>query len=337
MRSRFAGAVLGACCFALTACHSHASMMNQDMTLEEDLAGADLTAPDDAGITALGPGIPAGSSPWVLFLGSFSLLTEIDRFAGTFAVIAIDADPDVGHFTADEVAMVKRPASNRVLATLSIGSCDSTRAYFFNAPPTGPSCLANNAGDLGAKAATPDSHWMNPANPAFRSMIVDYAAPRLIDQGADGILLRDVDLIDHGAVATDGPCDAACVQGMFDLLAALRAKLPQAVLVAESVTSDVLRGGVSGDVPVTAMLDGVVGTSMYVPTYNPTAETALTKWKTTGFTPGNQPYWLGTLDYVADCTDGAKAKMAHDRSKAKGFVNYAAPTAAANTVCYWGF
>lgn len=288
------------------------------------------------GTASSGPGFPV-ASPWMTFYGAATSL-DLNRAASTYRIMDIDLDPGTGNFTAANVATLKNNGQNKVLSYLNLGSCEHWRDYWNNVPSGFVSCGANTAAQAGAYQGYADETWMNVGNADYQNLILNYVAPRLVAQGADGFYLDNLEIVEHGTSTTNGPCDAACSQGGLDLVRKLRQKYPNLLIVMQNATSDVTRLGTTGGVPFANLLDGVAHEEVYMPSYDQSAEQQLLSWKSMNLAPGGHPFWIATVDYVGSCTNTTDASSAYNSSRSNGFSPYVSDASAGQgTVCYWGF
>ncbi|WP_232438927.1 endo alpha-1,4 polygalactosaminidase [Burkholderia ubonensis] len=282
-----------------------------------------------------GPGFPV-SGPWMTYYGDASGL-DLNRAATTYRVMDIDLDPGVGNFTAAQVATLKNNGQNKVLSYLNLGSCEHWRDYWNSAPSGFVSCGANTAAQRGAYQGYSDETWMNVGNADYQNLILNYVAPRLVAQGADGFYLDNMEIVEHGTSTSNGPCDASCSQGGLDLVRKLRQKYPKLLIVMQNATSDVTRLGTTGGVKYASLLDGVAHEEVYKPSYDQGAEQELLNWKSMNLAPGGHPFWIATVDYVGSCTNTADASSAYTSARSHGFSPYVSDASAGQgTVCYWG-
>lgn len=283
-----------------------------------------------------GPGFPV-AGPWMTYYGDASGL-DLNRAASTYRIMDIDLDPGTGNFTAANVAALKNNGQNKVLSYLNLGSCEHWRDYWSNVPSGFVSCSANTAAQAGAYQGYSDETWMNVGNADYQNLILNYVAPRLVAQGADGFYLDNLEIVEHGTSTSNGPCDASCSQGGLDLVRKLRQKYPNLLIVMQNATSNVTRTGTTGGVPFASLLDGVAHEEVYKPTYDSGAEQELLNWKSMNLAPGGHPFWIATVDYVGSCTNTADASSAYTSSRSHGFSPYVSDASAGQgTVCYWGF
>lgn len=256
-----------------------------------------------------GPGFPV-AGPWMTYYGDASGL-DLNRAASTYRIMDIDLDPGTGNFTAANVAALKNNGQNKVLSYLNLGSCEHWRDYWSNVPSGFVSCSANTAAQAGAYQGYSDETWMNVGNADYQNLILNYVAPRLVAQGADGFYLDNLEIVEHGTSTSNGPCDASCSQGGLDLVRKLRQKYPNLLIVMQNATSNVTRTGTTGGVPFASLLDGVAHEEVYKPTYDSGAEQELLNWKSMNLAPGGHPFWIATVDYVGSCSNTADASSAY--------------------------
>ena len=283
-----------------------------------------------------GPGFPV-AGPWMTYYGDASGL-DLNRAASTYRIMDIDLDPGTGNFTAANVAALKNNGQNKVLSYLNLGSCEHWRDYWNSVPSGFVSCSANKAAQAGSYDGYSDETWMNVGNADYQNLILNYVAPRLVAQGADGFYLDNLEIVEHGTSTSNGPCDASCSQGGLDLVRKLRQKYPNLLIVMQNATSNVTRTGTTGGVPFASLLDGVAHEEVYKPTYDSGAEQELLNWKSMNLAPGGHPFWIATVDYVGSCSNTADASSAYTSSRSHGFSPYVSDASAGQgTVCYWGF
>lgn len=302
--------------------------------------GGDTSSGGSSNISTAVPALSATvkGTPWMLYQGTDSAMGDFTTVANTFHDMVLDLDPSLGNFTTAEVATLKNGGTNLVLSYLNIGSCESFRSYWNTVPSGYVSCNANTAAKIGPYSGFSDETWMNPSNTDYQHLIVDYVAPLLVQQGADGFYLDNLEIVEHGTSTSNGPCDATCAQGGLDLVRLLRAKYPSLVIVMQNATSDVTRLGKTNGIAFSSLLDGVAHEEVYAPTYDATAEAQLLAWESLNLTPNGHPFWIGTLDYVGSCSQTAKAQAVYARSRAKNFVPYASDASSGlKVVCNWGF
>lgn len=263
---------------------------------------------------------------------------DLDRVAATFRIINIDADPGAGNFTPEQIARLKAGGRNRVISYLDVGSCEQFRDYWSTAPAGFVPCGANPSAQLGPYQGYPDEVWMNPANPDYARLIVEYVAPRLADTGVDGFFLDNLELLEHGVETDDGPCDAGCVAGGLELVARLRDAYPNHLIVMQNATSDATRLATARGAPFPTLLDGVSHEEVFKPSPDPEADAQLQAWRDMTLTAGGRPFWIATEDYVGGCDNVADAREAYEASRARGFSPYATDASEGQqVVCYWPF
>jgi cysteinyl-tRNA synthetase len=300
------------------------------------------TAAAPAARRSRGAGFP-NRGPWLSFYGTAEQMGDLGRVAAQFRIIDIDADPDAGagsgNFTDEQIRALRAGGRNRVISYLDLGSCEEFRTYWAHAPAPLVSCSANRAAQLGAYGGYADEHWMNPAEPEYRKLLLEYVAPRLAARGIDGFYLDNLEIVEHAPDAGDGPCDAACRQGGLDLVRGLRERFPERLIVMQNATSDVTRLGTTGGVPFFELLDGIVHEEVYAPAYDEAAERQLLAWQGMGITSREgRRLFIGTEDYVGSCGNAPDAKLAYARALGRGFSPYASDESAGQrVVCFWGF
>lgn len=279
------------------------------------------------------------AGPWASFYGGANQV-DLAKMAATFRIMDIDADPDMGNFTATQIKQLQSSGKNKVLSYLNLGSCENFRGYWSSVPTGFLSCSANKAAQLGTYAGYSDEVWMNVGNPDYQRLVLDYIVPRLVAQGVDGFYFDNMEIVEHGTNTSNGPCDAQCSQGGLNLIAKLRDKYPNMLFVLQNATSDITRlgkaTGASGTVAFPSLLDGIAHEEVYKPSYDQGAETELKNWATLNLTPGGRKFWIATLDYVSSCSNTTEAQAAFQASRARGFSPSVSDSSAGQqTVCYW--
>ena len=285
--------------------------------------------------TTLGPGFPEGG-PWVSFYGRAAEMGDLARVARTYRIINIDADPGMKNFTDAQLMKLRAGGKNRVLSYMNLGSCETFRTYWSNAPHGLLSCSANTDAQRGAYEGYPDEVWMDLGNADYQRLILEHVAPRLAAR-VDGFYLDNLELLEHPASSTNGPCSASCRQGGLDLVRRLRQKFPDHLIVMQNATSNVTRLGVTGQVPFPLLLDGVAHEEVYSPVHDTTAETELLAWSAMGLTSrDHRPFWIGVEDYVGSCRNTHAARAAAARATSRGFSPYASDESGGQrVVCFW--
>lgn len=296
------------------------------------------TSPTTTTTTAAGRGFPT-AGPWASFYGSASSI-DLPKMAATYRIMDIDADPDMGNFTASQIKTLKNAGANKVLSYLNLGSCENFRGYWSKVPTGFVSCSANKAAQLGTYSGYSDEVWMNVGNADYQNLVINYIVPRLVAQGVDGFYFDNMEIVEHGTNTTNGPCDAQCSQGGLNLIAKLRDKYPSMLFVMQNATSNKTRlgsaTGAAGTVSYPSLLDGIAHEEVYKPTFDSGVETELVNWSGMNLTPGGRKFWIGTLDYVSSCTNTTAAKSAFLSSRARGFSPSVSDSSAGQqTVCYW--
>ena len=282
-------------------------------------------------------GFPVGA-PWVSCYGAAKDMGDLDKVAQTFRVINVDLDPDVGNFTREQITQLKNGGRNRVISYFNIGSAETFRSYWDEVPAGFVAAKDNKAAQIGAYDGYPDETWMNVGNADYQKLLLDYVAPRLVAQGADGFYLDNMEIVEHGADSDNGACDAKCSQGGLDLVRKLREKYPNLLIVMQNATGDVTRLGTTGDIAFPTLLDGVAHEEVYAPKADEDAEKKLLAWKKLDLKPGGHPLWIATEDYVGKASNFKKAREVYAKSRANGFSPYAADESGKQqTVFYWDF
>lgn len=246
----------------------------------------------------------------------------------------------MGNFSPTQIKQLQNGGQNKVLSYFNLGSCENFRGYWNSVPSGFVSCSANKAAQLGTYSGYSDEVWMNPSNPDYQHLVLDYIAPRLVAQGVDGFYFDNMEIVEHGTNTSNGPCDATCSQGGLDLIAKLRDKYPNLLFVMQNATSDKTRlgkaTGASGTVAYPSLLDGIAHEEVYKPTYDSDAENELVQWSLMNLAPGGQKFFIGTLDYVGSCGNTTDAASAFQSSRARGFSPSVSDSSAGQqTVCYW--
>ncbi len=278
--------------------------------------------------------------PWVSDYGPAARMGDLGKVARTFRIINVDLDPGDGHgnFTRAQVIRLKAGGRNRVLSYLNLGSMESGRTYWSRVPAGFVSGQSNSAAHLGPYGGYPDETWMDLGNADYQRLILDYVAPRLVAQGADGFYLDNLELVEHRADDTNGPCSPACRQGGLDLVRRLREKYPRLLIVMQNATGDVTRLGVTGGIAFPTLLDGVAHEEVFAPHPDRQAQAELTQWQALGLRPGERRFWIGTEDYVGSGANLWQARAVYAKSRAAGFSPYVADASARQqTVFYWPF
>ena len=286
---------------------------------------------------ALGRGFPVGA-PWVSCYGSAKELGDLNKVAEKFRIINVDLDPDIGNFTKEQVTQLKNGGRNRVISYFNIGSAETFRSYWKKAPDGFVAAGANKAAQVGSYDGYPDETWMDLGNTDYQKLLLDYVAPRLVEQGADGFYLDNFEIVEHEADEKNGACDAECRQGGLDFVRKLREKYPNLLLVMQNATGDVTRLGVTGGVDFPSLLDGISHEEVYAPRADSDAEKELLAWKKLELKPGGRPFWIATEDYVGKTSNVKKAREIYEKSRANGFSPYVADESGKQQkVFYWDF
>ena len=280
-------------------------------------------------------GFPVGA-PWVSFYGPASGV-DLAKTASTFRVINLDADPGGSNFADADIAALRAGGQNRVISYLNVGSCENFRTYWSTDPPGHKSCV--NSGALTTPyGGYPDEMWANLSNVAYRDLMVNYVAVRLAARGVDGFFLDNLEVVEHGATATEGPCDAACAQGGLDLVWELRQRFPDKLIVMQNATSDVTRLGSSHGVAYPSLLDGVSHEEVYSNGGYAQSQAEMRAWKQMALTVNGRPFWLAAEDYVGACStaDKPKEQTISAQATADGLSSYVTDDSAKQQApCFW--
>lgn len=278
-----------------------------------------------------GRGIPT-AGPWVSFYGTAAQMGDLQAVAARYRVINLDADPDVGNFTREQIRTLRADGRNRVLSYLNLGAVETWRRYWREAPPGLTPAGRNPEARLSAYEGYPDEVWMDPGEPRYQALILEHVAPRLAAQGVDGFFFDNLEVVEHPGVP------ARARQGGLDLVRRLRERLPGLVFVMQNATGDTTRLGKTGGLPFAALLDGVSHEAVYAPTRDPGAERELLAWRDMRLRPSGRPFWIGTEDYAGAPPDAALARRAYAASRARGFSPYVSDESAGQERVYdWPF
>ncbi|WP_394847066.1 endo alpha-1,4 polygalactosaminidase [Pendulispora brunnea] len=269
-------------------------------------------------------------------------MKDLARVARTYRIINIDADPDVdgeANFSESQLAVLRASGKNRVLSYLNLGSCERTRSYWTRAPAPFVPCGKNKKAQLGAYSGYSEETWMDPSDPDYQALMVDFVAARLAARKVDGFYLDNMEIVEHPKSGGNGPCSARCKQGGLDLVRRLREKFPDLLLVMQNATGRVTRLGLTGGVRFATLLDGIAHEEVYAPRHDANAEAELLAWKQLNLrTKSGRPLWIATEDYVGSCANQRAARDAWAKSQRNGFSPYISDESGGqNVVCYWSF
>ncbi|WP_277188722.1 endo alpha-1,4 polygalactosaminidase [Caballeronia sp. BR00000012568055] len=271
---------------------------------------------------------------WTVYYGRASNI-DVAKVASTFKLIVIDSDPGNGspNFNNAQIAALKAGGA-KVLSYLDFGACEKARTYW-NTVPTGfVSCNANTSARISWYSGYQET-WMNPADPDYQNLILNYIAPRLVATGVDGFMLDNFEIVGHGANSSTAPCDAVCAQGGLDLVKKLRDKYPNLSIVLNAAPTSTI-GGTTGGVSFPTLVDGVLSEQVYLPTANAYDLNLLKQWQSTEQNLGNSSFFIGALDYTSSCTATSTAQSAWNLSVQAGFAPMIATTAL-DSICWWSF
>jgi cysteinyl-tRNA synthetase len=277
------------------------------------------------------------AGPWVSFYGTVTA-GDVPKLASKFRIMNLEVDPDSHNVTKEQLVTLRAGGKNRVISYLNFGSCETYRSYYAAAPAGFASCMSSGALTTVYSAEYPDETWANLSNVAYRKLMVEYVAQRLWDQGIDGFFLDNLEVIEHGADAAQGPCDAACAQGGLDMVWELRQRFPDALIVMQNATSEVTQQGTTHGVPYRTVLDGISHEEVYSDGAGPEARAEMLAWKAMSLTVNGHPFWLAAEDYVGACSAGSQPEAAaiEASAKADGLSSYVTDASAAQTApCFW--
>jgi cysteinyl-tRNA synthetase len=273
--------------------------------------------------------------PWTTYYGASSAI-DLAHVANTYRLIVIDADPGQRNFSADEIAQLRNGGRNRVLSYLNIGSCERFRTYWNSTGTALPGCGAIRSAQRGVYHGYPDEMWMDPSDPEYRRLILDHVAPRLAAQGIDGFYLDNMEIVEHGPRSANGPCSATCSKGGLDLVRQLRQRYPNLTIVMQNAASAVTRDARVGGQPFPALLDGLAHESVFAPKHDVGADEHLAQWRVWQQEHPAHPFWIGTLDYIGNCDDKARAARVAARSRARGYHPAISDASAGQQrICHW--
>lgn len=298
-------------------------------------ASSSSSASSSSGAPASGRGFP-DAGPWVSFYGG-AVGVDLAKVASTFRVINIDADPDTGNFTGAEIQTLRDGGKNKVISYMNVGACEDFRSYWADAPAGHASCQGSGALTT-AYGGYPDERWANLSNAAYHDLIVNYVAPRLAARGVDGFFLDNMEVVEHGANAAEGPCDAACSQGGLDLVWELRQKFPDKLIVMQNATSDVTRLGTTHGVAYPSLLDGISHEEVYSYGGDAGSRSEMLAWLGMGLTAGSSPFWIACEEYVGACDAAAKASAdaIYAQAAADGISAYVTDDSGSQIApCFW--
>lgn len=290
--------------------------------------GGESTVPTPSPTQApTGPGPGRGfaeSGPWLTYYGDADTMGDLAAVAARFRIINLDADPGAENFTATQVATLRANGRNRVLSYLNVGAVEDFRSYWSQVP---------QAGILGSYPGYPDERWMDPANAAWRELLLGTIVPALVAQGVDGFFLDNLEVLSHPTTA------ATSRQAGLDLIGALRDRYPNMLIVLQNGTGPVTRAGTLTDGRAfAALLDGVSHESVFTqPDDAADAEQEINRietdgvvlaelraWRDLGLRPGGRPLLVGISEYVNGYDQAANAARARKLGEAEGFTTIVA-------------
>jgi cysteinyl-tRNA synthetase, unknown class len=280
--------------------------------------------------------IPSGAG-FLAFRGRAGQMGNLAEVAAGYQLIAVDADPANLRFSPQDIETLRSGGRNTVLGILNVGFCDRGQVYWSRAADGYLPCAANQSAQLGERSGRPQHMWMALDDVEHQRFIVEDVAQRIAQTGVDGFLVDGYELLDHDDPEDDAPCDASCVAGGLDLLAALRKTYPKMVIVMD--------GGLSKRVRKTLvsaysgrLLDGVVGEEIYTPSFDAQKQADLLAWQALGRKLGGHAFVVVTQDYVGTCADVDWARSIYEASRSHGFTPAIGPSPRKRAaVCRWTF
>lgn len=307
-----------------------------DLIVEDVNENGDIFDYGDSNYISSKRGFPSGF-PWVSFYGSANGV-DLNRVASYFRIINIDADPDIGNFTDEQIEQLKNGGKNRVISYLNVGSCENWRSYYKNNPPGFKSCV--NSGALTTVYSTeyPDEKWADLSNQDYQDLIVNYVAKRLADRGVDGFFLDNMEVVEHGPNAKYGPCDSRCSQGGLDLVYKLREKFPDKLIVMQNATSDITLNGYTNGIWYPLLLDGISHEEVYSNGGDPEALSQMKKWRDKRLFVNGFPFWLGVEEYIGKCDSAHKSEALslYNKATSDGFNAYVTDKSSGQqSPCFW--
>jgi cysteinyl-tRNA synthetase len=262
---------------------------------------------------------------------------DLAMTASTFRIINIDADPDTGNFADADLMTLRAGGQNRVLSYMNVGACEDFRSYWSTDPPGHKSCVGSGALTT-TYGGYPDEKWADLSNAAYHDLIVNYVAPRLAARPIDGFYLDNLEVVEHGASATDGPCGPACSQGGLDLVWELRQKFPNLLIEMQNASSDTTRLGTTHNVAYPSVLDGLAHEEVYSNGGDPTALAEMKAWKGMNLMVSGRPFWLAVEEYVGACAtvDKPAATAIYAQAMGDGLSCYVTDASSMqNAPCFW--
>lgn len=188
---------------------------------------------------------------------------------------------------------------------------------------------------------------MNVGDPDWQQFILEYLAPRLVAQHVDGFYFDNLEIIEHTDDNQQPFCDDDCVHGGLHLVKCLRSAYPNLLFVMQNATSETTRLGATDGVAYATLLDGIAHEEVFTTlgengTYHlqtdNDAVNQLVAWQNMNLTPGGQPLWIATEDYVNNCANTNDAQQVYRQAQQYGFSPYVSDASGGQQViCYWPF
>ncbi|MBI3969550.1 MAG: endo alpha-1,4 polygalactosaminidase [Chloroflexi bacterium] len=150
-----------------------------------------------------------------------------------FDLLDIELDPVAANYTRAEVSTLRsrlNPRGGKVLSYLNIGACETFR-YFWDRRDANGRQVGCQAFQLAPYEGFPGEFWMDVRNPGFQDLIVGVVARGLVDMGADGFYL---DNLDNFLMPLPGTTITERKQGVTDILRRLRQTYPDRYIVAQN-------------------------------------------------------------------------------------------------------
>jgi cysteinyl-tRNA synthetase len=312
-------------------------------------------APDPGPSPGPGPGrgFPV-AGPWASYHGAAEDI-DLDRLRARFRVITLDADPGERNFSRAQLRRLRDHGRNRVLSYFNLGAVEREREYFRHVPEGFTAPADNRRARLGSYDGYPDEYWMDPADPAWRRLLLDHIAPRLVAQGVDGFYFDNLEVLERTEEEGGRACGARCRRAGFSLVRELRERYPRLLFVMQNAAGPLTRKARTGGGSFAELLDGVAQEEAFTrsvrdPKVSDSDEDAtyvrrtdrgtvaeLAAWRRLGLRPGGRPFWIATEDYANTCgrSGDELARSAASASRRNGFSPYVSnKSALQGEVCF---
>lgn len=281
-----------------------------------------------------GRGFPQ-AGPWMTFYGQAKDLGNLQDLADRYRVFNVDADPTLGNFTKDQIETLKKGGENRVMSYLNLGAAENFRSYWKEAPDGLVPAGQNQEAQLGKYDGYSDEEkWMDPANADWRALVLDHMVPKLVAQGVDGFYLDNLEVLSHGPEAKHRPLTPEGVQAGLDLVAEIRDRYPNLLIVLQNGAGPTTREGRTSDGrPFAELLDGVAHESLFTqPSEEADARNAkyriekdedaiahMKAWQAMNLRPGGRPFHLSAQEYLGPRPSAAALARVRSQARAAGF------------------